>query len=77
MLQRNEGFFDFFYSRKYLYKIAAIHILKWTAANSVAQEKCNDYQVMLIPIAILALELSGMNSLLVLPRIWSIPIKKL
>ena len=35
------------------------------------------YQVTLMPNAKLALELRGMNSLLVLPKMWSIPMKKL
>ncbi len=35
------------------------------------------YHVMLIPTFTLAFELSGMPSLLILPRMWSMPIKKL
>ena len=35
------------------------------------------YHVTLIPIDTLALELRGIHSLLVLPRMWSIPMKKL
>ena len=36
-----------------------------------------DYQVMFIPTATLAFELSGMHSLLILPSKWSMPMNKL
>ena len=35
------------------------------------------YHVTLIPIDMLAFELRGIHSLLVLPRMWSMPMKKL
>ncbi len=51
-------------------------ISPYFAALGGGKPECN-YQVTLMPSAMLALELSGMNSLLVLPRMWSMPMKKL
>lgn len=61
----------------YIIAILSLLILGLSATISFGIINRPFYQVMLMPNAKLALELRGMNSLLVLPKMWSIPMKKL